>query len=355
MGRKVYQILVFLFLVVACRKDKPQLPANTLPTDKHGAYIVCEGIFNGGNASLYFYNAVHDSVFGDMYAAANNKPLGDVFQSMERIGDYFFLAINNSNKVVVANVADLRAVASIAIPYPRYILALPGDRAYVSSLYRKNIYLINTKSFSVVDSIVLPFYNTEKICLADGYVYACCWDTACGQIYKIDINTNKIVQSIAIAGRAPHDIVVDKEQMLWVLSGNQPKGKTAYWTRIDPSTGATIAALAFPVEAEPIKPVLNAAKDTLYYIEANYNGGLSNNGIYRMGIHQGTLPTTSFIAAVAYQYFWALGIDPVTGNIYVGDPEGFNQKGSVAVYQADGTKIKTFSVGTGPGHFYFEK
>ncbi len=356
MGRKVYQILVVAVLfAIGCSKDKPQQPSNTSPTDKHGAYVVCEGLFNGGNASLYFYNAQHDSVFGDLYASANGKALGDVFQSMEKIGDYFFMAINNSNKVVVANAADMKVVATIPIPYPRYILPLPRDMAYVSSLYRNVVYLINTKTFTLIDSVKLRYYNTEKMGLLGNYAYFCPWDTACNQVYMVDINANKIVSATTLAGRAPHDALVDKEEMLWVLSGNQPKGTTAAWTRIDPSTGSVIASYTFPADAEPIKPVWNNTKDTLYYIEANYNGGTTNNGIYRLGIHQAALSVTPFIAAVAYQYFWALGIDPATGYIYVGDPKGFNQKGSVAIYQPDGTKVKTFNTGTGPSQFYFEQ
>ena len=74
-----------------------------------------------------------------------------------------------------------------------------------------------------------------------------------------------------------------------------------------------------------------------------------------MGIHDAALPAQPFVAAKQYQYFWALGVDPVTGNIYVGDPKGFVQKGSVYIYQQDATLIKTFSVGLGPGHFYFDE
>jgi len=148
--------------------------------------------------------------------------------------------------------------------------------------------------------------------------------------------------------------LIDKNERYWVLYRNVQKGKQAYLTCIDPASGAVVKSYAFPPTADPIKPVFNNGKDTLYFIEVNYNGGEDNNGIYRMAIDAASLPSTPFITAAKFQYFWALGIEPGSGNIYVGDPKGFIQKGTVSVYRADGVRIKQFDVGVGPGHFYFD-
>ena len=74
-----------------------------------------------------------------------------------------------------------------------------------------------------------------------------------------------------------------------------------------------------------------------------------------MAIDAMDLPSQPFLAAKQYQYFWALGIDPATGQIFVGDPKGSIQKGSVFIYQQDGTLKRTLTVGLGPGHFYFDQ
>lgn len=87
----------------------------------------------------------------------------------------------------------------------------------------------------------------------------------------------------------------------------------------------------------------------------DYNGGTTNNGIYRMKIDDLLLPTQPFIPAQNFQYYWALNIQPGTGYIYVGDPKGFTQKGIVSIYRQDGTKVKDFRTGIGPGHFFFDE
>lgn len=354
MGRKSYKALIIsCCLLASCVKDKPTAKNTSVPTDKSGVYIACEGQFTVGNASLYLYKPLPDSVFGDLYVNVNGQQLGDVLQSICRIGDKLFLVVNHSDKIIVVNSADLKTIGTIAIPSPRYVLPVSSDKAYVSSLYHNKVYIINTATLALTDSIAFPATNTEALCAYGTDVYAAAWDTVSGSIYKINTVAHTVTQAINIAGFAPHNILVDKEQMLWILSGNQVKGKRSYWTRIDPSTGNILASYQFPATAEPIKPVFNNSKDTLYFIEANYFGGTTDNGVYRMGIHDATLPSLPFVAAGQYQYFWALGIDPLTGYIYVGDPKGFNQKGSVGIYKQDGTLVKSFVTGIGPGMFLF--
>jgi YVTN family beta-propeller protein len=358
MGRKNYKALIILLWCssfAACKKDKPDPPSTATPGATGNVYIVCEGNFGVGDASLYAYEPLQDSVFGDIYAAVNQQALGDVFQSMAHIGDNFFLCINNSDKVAVINTHNWQLAGNISILQPRYILPVSATKAYVSALYSNKVYIINTQTLQVTGSITLPNNNPEGMCLTSNGAIICTWDTAGNHVYNVDVNTDQVTQRMQVAGYAPQEALVDKEQMLWVLGGEQYAGKTATLTRIDPSTGEILKSYTFSPNANTVKPVFNNTKDTLYFIEANQNGGTADNGIYRMGIHDAALPSQPFVAARQYQYFWALGIDPVSGNIYIGDPKGFIQKGIVYIYRPDGTMVNSFNVGLGPGHFYFDK
>ena len=357
MGRKSYKALIFFFccLLTSCVKDKPATLINNTPGSSGNVYVVCEGNFGVGDATLYAYEFLKDSVFGDLYNAVNHQPLGDVFQSMQRIGDKFFLCINNSDKLVVLNAADRTLVGTIGIKKPRYILAISPSKAYVSTLYSKKVYVIDPQKMQLTDSIAMPDKNPEEMCIYNGNVIIATWDTAGNSVYSIDVTTNKVIQAYKVAGYAPQSVLIDKDQMLWVLSGNPTDHRACAWTRMDPSTGQILASYAFGAKVNAVRPVLNNTRDTLYFIEANQDGGTTDNGIYRMDIHSAALPPQPFVAAKQYQYFWALGIDPLTGSIYVGDPKGFIQKGSVYIYSPDGTQIKNFAVGLGPGHFYFDE
>jgi DNA-binding beta-propeller fold protein YncE len=360
MGRAYIQnIIVVLFsisLLSACVKDKPTVPdvPAMQPASTHKLYIACEGSLSNGNSSLYLYNYASQTEHGNIYEASNGgAKLGDVLQSITRIGSRLFLCINNSDKIVVLDTASHKQVGTISITKPRYILRISDDKAYVSTLFSNKVYIINPQTMQVTGSIAMPYQNPEAMLLRNGKAYICQWDTACGNVYTVDISTDKLLQTIPINSRAPHGMAVDKGNNLWILSGNVHKGKRAAFTVLKPDD-EVLKTMYFADKVDAIKPVCNNAKDAVYFIEVDYSGGTANNGVYKINTTDNTLPQTALIPAQSFQYFWALGIEPNTGNIYIGDPKGFIQKGSVQVYTTDGKQQRSFSVGVGPGNFYFD-
>lgn len=359
MDRKGYKTIVTAALWIAlgfaaCKKDTPADNSVTPVQSAENVYVVCEGSLGQGNGTLYLYNTANDSVYGDIYSQVNHQALGDVFQSMKVIGDNIYLCVNNSDKIVVINHNTWQLVGTISVPKPRYITSVSLDKAYVSSLFDNKVYVINPTTLQVTNTIDMPAKNTEGMMLYGNDLYVCTWDTTANHVYIVDKITNQLTDSIALNGYAPQEIIRDKEQKLWILSGNEPNHKTAMWTRIDPSTREVLKRYTFPAGADPLRPVINQTGDTIYYIEADFNGGTQNNGIYRMDIHATDLPTQPLIQAQQNQYFWALGLDPQSGNIFVGDPKGFIQQGSVYIYNRNGSMLRQFKTGVGPGHFLFD-
>src|SRR5690348_1825716 len=226
MGRKNNQTISKLLLAcivffTACVKDEPNPSTPPVVIDSiNNVYIVCEGSLGNGNSSLGLYQTEDGQTFEDIYKAANDQQLGDVLQSITPIGDRFFLCVNNSDKVVVINKKDHKLVGTISIPKPRYILPINDHKAYVSTLFGKKLYVIDPQAMSVTNIIDLPYENAEGMLLRDGIVYVCPWDTATDKVLLMDVNTDAIKQTVTVAGRAPQEIVTDKNGKLWVLSGN---------------------------------------------------------------------------------------------------------------------------------------
>ena len=359
MHRQIFQNIISLFLLgfifFSCKKDKPNAANTSIPKDSSSrVLIVCEGSLGNGNASLSVYQPSTDSLFNEVYKNANAQALGDVFQSVSKINNQYFLCINNSDKIVVLDAANWKQKAVINIPKPRYMLDIGNNKAYVGSLFNNKIYVVNTQTFSVEKEIIMPYQNTEGMILKDGVAYACCWDTACNKLYEINTNTHKFQDSILLAGNAPQSILIDKENQLWVMGGNVYKNKIAHLNRIDLTTKKSSQSFLFSKNVEAIKPVFNSNADSLYFLEVNYNGGTQNNGVFRMFIKDKNLPTTAFINCQANQYFWALGINPNNGQIFIGDPKGFVQKSTVHIYNQQAQSQRQFNVGLGVGSFYFD-
>lgn len=343
-------------LFTACVKDKPNPGNNGNPTtDDRKILIANEGVFGNGNASLSYINTVTDSIINNVYSAANNTPLGDVLQSLAVWDNKLYLVVNNSNKIVIVDKKTFVKQGEISVNQPRYIQFVDQHKAYITSMYGRRIFVLNPTTNQITDTITTTNKNNEGITMLNNKVYVCPWDTGINFIYEIDPATNAISRQITTGGYAPAQVLIDKNQKLWVLGGNHTYNKTATLTQLDPVSGSIIKTITFSNDADLIKPVFNPGRDTLYFIGVDYQGTANTyNGIYRMPITATQAPTQAFIAAQQLQYFWALGIDPATGLIYVGDPKGFIQKGSVLVYRPDGTPVKQFLAELGPGYFYFE-
>jgi DNA-binding beta-propeller fold protein YncE len=53
--------------------------------------------------------------------------------------------------------------------------------------------------------------------------------------------------------------------------------------------------------------------------------------------------------------FYALGVDPVSGEVYAGNARNFIQPGSVTIYTSGGHLLRSFDVGIIPGSFAFRQ
>lgn len=351
MGKNGYQILIaFCLFFLSCKKENNSLLPPTTSGTK--VFVVCEGSLGNGNAQLDFYSPTKDSFYQNVFENINGFSLGDVFQSMSFIDNKYFLCINNSDKIQVMD-TPLYSLASINVPKPRYLTPVTANKAYVSSLFSNRIFVLNTATYQIEDTIFFTYKNTESILKYGNDVWVCAWDTANQNLYKVDATSNTIIDSFSIGVAAPQEIILDKENKAWVLAGNVAKGKNVSLVRVDLNNKQVLQTFTFLTSADVVKPVFNNAKDTLYFIEVNYSGGAQNNGVYRMNIHDNQLPIQAFIPALQNQYFWALGINPWNSDVYIGDPKGFVQKGAMVIYGTDGVLKKQFACGVGPGHFFF--
>ncbi len=351
---KYLLVLTFSLCLIACVKDKPHPPNYPPIAQGRKALIANEGAFGNGNATLSVYDFDSGWVNKDVFYQVNNQRLGDVLQSICVVDNYIFLLVNNSDRITVIKKSDYSFVKNIAVQKPRYMLKVAANKAYITSLYRNKINILNLETLEITDSIMTDYPNTEGMILQNGSVYVANWNVNCNYIYQINPLKDSIAARIPIAGFAPQQMVVDKQQHLWVLAGNKQKQKQSSLTQINTSNNSILQLFIFPTEADIMKPVMNPTKDTLYFLGVDYNGGSSFNGVFRMATQQAQMPTQPFIPAQALQYFWGLGIDSTSGNIFVGDPKGFIQQGTVYIYQPNGTKIHSFETGVGPGFFLFE-
>jgi hypothetical protein len=305
---------------------------------ENGVFVLHEGNFQGGNASLSFLNKNTGIMSNGVFEAATGIPLGDVGQSMEVQNGRGFIVVNNSGKIEVVDLDGFGSLGTITgLPSPRYIAFASNTKAYVSDLLSGLITSFNPQTLVTGSTISITGQSEQMIVLNGSLIVA---GTGANYLYKADINTDQLTDSVDV-GVGPSNVVLDANDKVWVLTNGGWGTEEPQLVRVNPTTMSVELILNFPtINNYPGNLEINGDGTELYYVD-----GL----VYKMNITDVALPITPFAAAFAYK----CGVDPLDDIVYLSDAGDFNSNGSVYRYQSDGTPIDTFAVGVIPAEYAF--
>lgn len=352
---KIIGFLSILAILILVSCDKEESLKNFY--EEEGVFILNEGNFTFGNASLSFYNPSTQQISNHIYSKTNGFPIGDVLQSMVLKDSLAFMVVNNSGKILVMNANTFKYKTSISgFVSPRQLLIVNSEKAYVSDLYSNNLSVVNLKSFTITGTIPLK-KSSESMVKTGNYVFVSNWSKQ-NTIQRIDATTDALIDSLIIT-KQPNSMVLDKNNKLWVLSDggltSLPGGKVkACLTRIDP--------ISFKIEKEyffsdlnsaPTRLSISTSGDTLFFLNGAWGSSISNGGVYRMTIEDETLPSNPFIPENG-KLFYALGVDPQKHEIYVSDAIDYQQPGWVYRYNAHAEVRDSFKTDIIPSFFCFK-
>jgi DNA-binding beta-propeller fold protein YncE len=342
---------------------KPNLNATEIINDG-GVIILNEGNFMYGNASLSYYNPRTGKVINDVFYRQNGIPLGDVAESAAIYNGELFIVMNNSGKIVTVNFGKYPSLDAFEFTHkitglvsPRYIHFLNEEKAYISDLYAKQVYILDPGNYTLKGTINVSNRNpdyyqhpTEQMIAFGDYIFTNCYSFD-NKVLVLNSKTDKLIDSVEVLSQ-PNSMVMDKNNKLWVMcdggySESNPGEILKGLVRIDAETRTVEKIYIIAGNHWPSEISINGAKDTLYYL---------NKDVFRMPVDAEVLPDIPFIRATdltGTKLFYSLGINPSNSEIYVGDAIDHVQNGVIYRFSADSTPIDTFRVGIIPGFFCF--
>ena len=316
---------------------------------ENGIFVLHEGGFLQGNASVSYLNMGLDSVTNNVFSSVNSAPLGDTAQSLTFNDDLAYIVVNNSQKVEVVNKNTFESVATVNsdLLNPRYI-AFANNKGYITNWGDGTnadddyIAVLDLENFEVESTIAVP-EGPEWIISKDNKLYVA-HQGGFGQnniVSVIDATSNTIETSITVADRPNSMQIVGND--LWVLSGGNPS-----WTgnetagqldKIDLSSDAVTQTLTFGLVEHP--SYLSTDGQALYYV-------LDGN-VFKMASNASSLPTNASIEGVSFY-----DMTVYDNKLYAVDAKDFASPGSLEVYDlSNNSSLGSFEVSIIPGGVYF--
>lgn len=214
--------LASIVLLNSCQKDAWFGPINPIQNDSLDLnssvlYLIgCEGNFQFGNASLSVLNLDSSRIGNEVYAQANNKPLGDILQSITIDDSLIYLVVNNSNKIVgIKPLEWTEQVVFENIPSPRYLLALNSESMLVTSFGASQISIINPKEKNIKGKINAPLWTEHIVKHEDWIIVTSPSDSSVLLIDPIDFNIKHTLKL-----PAPPKSLIQRQDDLYVIAGN---------------------------------------------------------------------------------------------------------------------------------------
>ena len=336
-------------LMVSCHKDAFWEQGNTSGSFQasSGIFVLNEGNFMRGNSSLCFINNQLDSINRDVFSTINQRPLGDVAQSMSLIHGNIWVVVNNSGKIEILDPLSMLSKAKIdGLISPRYITTINDSMACVSDLLSTKISLINTKTLRLTGQIECG-KSTEQMMVFGNYLLALHWSDYGGfdnrSASLIDIPELKKSSEIILA-KEPNSLVKDKNGDIWILcSGGYQGIENPQLIKLDGKSFGILRRINFEIGRSPKNLITNRSGDSLLYIDQD---------VFKMGIDAPDTPGTAFITR-KNRLLYAMAIDPREGRLFISDALDYSRNGKVYIYSASGLLIQSLEAGIIPGNFLF--
>ena len=355
--------LCLLAIMSSCRDDNDIIGSNnsnvTEGSDQElsGFYLLNEGQMGANNSTLDYFDVKTGIYNRNIYAERNPnviKELGDTGNDLKIYNGRLYAVMNGSHKVEIMTADSAKHIAEVDIPNGRYI-CFDGETAYVSSYVGASygegdikgaVYRFNTKTLSVIDSVVVG-YQPEELAIANGKLYVA---NSGGYRYNsgydntvsvIDLATFQKIKDITVDINL-HRVKADNKDNLYVSSRGNYMDIAANLYVIDAQSDNVIDTLSIGDTAYTYSSEFSY--ETFGYTYTYHTIDLNTREVAEA---QFITDGTTLVAT------YGMAVDPKTRQIYFTDAGDYVNSGSVYCFSPAGKLQWKADAGVSPGHIAF--
>lgn len=378
--QRIAGLLVVLVLLLAGCDRVPELPSFDGSTGVPVRMVVVnEGLFTTNTAALSVIYA-DGTVYYDVFRYVNQRPLGDVAQSLTVIHDLYFVAVNNSRRIEILDPTTFESVGSIRYERagsPRYIAPLTDSTAVVSDLHNQLVTIRTRPPYTELDYIELPFKTSgiEQMAVSGGKLFGAYLDRGVA-VFDTDnfrISGMRLLTDVVPTwGTSTARPLVDYRGWVWFLTTPRMKDDRHSMTlqAIDPVTERIAQTMTIPYVETGIhrgdivgmpsynRIDISPTKDRIYISlheatkdDPDPKADKPLQVVYTLDLR--TMALERYMPLPEVQMMYGMNVSP-EGDVCICDCLDYTaQRGYIRVYPADGGPRESYKVAVYPNFVFF--
>ena len=347
-------LLVIIALgFAACEREEPVAPTSNgivAETAMPHLLVLNEGTWGGNNAALSYLDIAAGTISSSWFTDKNGRGLGDVAQDLVIYGSKAYVTVWNSNSLEIIDTATgVSQRVDLGNRGPRYIAA-DGGKLYITCYNPHSVIRIDTASLEVEASLTLGNYNPEGIAAVNGKLLVASSNISDEQgnyaydnhLYAISISSFSIIGLIPVGYNPQKVLKLDSNTAVVNYIGDYGS---------EPAGTATVDIAMRVTDLNQPLTNMTVANGNIYGYYTEWASDYSSKTTHFVKI-DGASNITPLLTGENLNAY-AIGVHPVSGNIYVADDGDFSSNGDLYCFTPDGTRQWKREVGMLPSKIVF--
>nr|WP_199157772.1 DUF5074 domain-containing protein [Pedobacter sp. ASV2] len=359
-------LLVAAMFISSCKKNESEIvpEKKQVITGTKGVYMLCEGLMNGNNSAISYYDFATNTSVQDYFKQVNGRSLGETANDLEAYGSKMYCVVSGiqgkpKSFIEIIDIATGKSLKSISLNssndgfMPRFV-TFYKNKAYVSR-YDGKISRIDTATMAI-DAELQLMNGTQKaeglegLAVANGKLYVTNSshpyypNGLLSKVTVIDLATFTKIKDIEV-GHNPVRIAAAPNGDLFTITWmDYNVGNEATFVRISSTTDAVIQKEEYDLGA------ITIGKNTGWVSKDIY----TNPTIKPLDLTTGKIGNNLITDGTDINTIYGLTVNPFDGSVTVADAVNYSpSQGMAYIYGTDGKRKNSFKTAGLPQHAVF--